>query len=358
VKAALKYIYYDLPRKLLNGKAFPCRNLVMELTYRCNLSCRMCSIKNEIASRENTKNDVELDKDEVLGIIAQLPRGSNITFTGGEVFLKRGFDEILEKTTMKYNIALASNGVLLEKYSDLLVESGVRAIGISLDGPPEIHDHVRNQEGVFDHLRQGLQALVEAKHKNKSKFPNININSVILRENCSTLPEIVGQVKKLGINTCTFQIFDPSLRRSGVALQDHMKHNKNPLDRVESIDPLLLKTSLQRVLYEGAKNDVKVSFSPPLSLDEIVLYYQKKFNLAGWRCSLPWNTMRISPYGDVYPCLNYSIGNIRVKNLDELWNNNRYVRFRRVLKTNRIFQACVGCCKMFPANPNQLNLLS
>jgi MoaA/NifB/PqqE/SkfB family radical SAM enzyme len=59
LKNVLRSIYYDFPRKFLQGKAFPCRNLVIELTYRCNLSCSMCSIMNEIAMRENAKNDVE-----------------------------------------------------------------------------------------------------------------------------------------------------------------------------------------------------------------------------------------------------------------------------------------------------------
>ena len=355
LKHLVKSIYYDLPRNFLNGKAFPCRNLVMELTYRCNLSCSMCSIMNEIATRGGPKKDVELDKNEVLSVMQQLPHGSNITFTGGEVFLKRGIDEILEKTAIRHRITIASNGVLLEKYSDLLVEYDVQAIGISLDGPPKVHDYIRNQKGVFQHLQAGLQALTEVKKKANSRFPKININSVILRENFATLPEIVFEVKRIGLNSCTFQIFDPSISRSGVALQDHIDYDQNPLNKVENIDPFLLKQSLQKVVEQGQRHHVKVSFSPPLSIDEIVLYYQKKFNFTKWRCHLPWNTLRISPYGDVYPCLNYFVGNVRKNKLSELWNNDRYVQFRRLLGTEVIFQACVGCCKMFPIKKAQVN---
>jgi radical SAM protein with 4Fe4S-binding SPASM domain len=289
--------------------------------------------------------------------MGQLPHGSNITFTEGEAFLKRGFDEILEKTALRHRITVASNGVLLEKYSDLLIENRVQALGISLDGPPEIHDHVRNKKRAFHNLQKGLQALMAAKEKSNSIFPYINSNAVILNENFTTLPEIVRVVKRMGVNSCSFQIFDPSMRRSGLALQGRIDHDENPLDGVVRIDPFLLKQSLHKVLEEGEKHHMKVRFSPPLSVDEIVLYYQKKFNLSRWRCDLPWNTIRVSPYGDVFPCLNCSIGNIRKNDLSELWDNDRYVQFRRQLKTKGIFQMCIGCCKMLPVKADQNSAL-
>jgi radical SAM protein with 4Fe4S-binding SPASM domain len=87
-------------------------------------------------------------------------------------------------------------------------------------------------------------------------------------------------------------------------------------------------------------------FLPGLSIDEVVRYYQGDFNLKGWNCLLPWHTMRISPYGDVYPCLNVLIGNIKEKKIQSLWNSAPYSSFRQSLKKDRIFPACVGCCKM------------
>ena len=88
IKKIIRSLYYDLPPSVLNGRALPCRNLVMELTYRCNLSCQMCSIMNEIADREISRRDTELDQYEIMSIIDQLPFNSNVTFTGGEIFLK------------------------------------------------------------------------------------------------------------------------------------------------------------------------------------------------------------------------------------------------------------------------------
>jgi len=88
----IRSLYYSLPPKFFTGKAFRCRNFFIELTYRCNLSCEMCFIMNEISVREKVSPASELQKDEVLNILNQMPSHSNITFTGGEIFLKKGID--------------------------------------------------------------------------------------------------------------------------------------------------------------------------------------------------------------------------------------------------------------------------
>jgi radical SAM protein with 4Fe4S-binding SPASM domain len=308
---------------------------------------------NEIANREHLRRETELDKDEILQIINQLPSGSNITFTGGEALLKKGISEILEKTGRKYKITIASNGVLLKQHAELLVKAGVRTLGVSLDGPPDVHDRIRNQEGLFQKLQNGLQALIEAKRIQSSPFPAISINAVILKENHSFLPQVVKIVKDLGLDSCTFQIFDPSLRRSGMAPDENLKEEESPLGNVEEIDTTSLRTCLNEIIEEGRKRQVSVTFSPPLSVDEIVSYYRKVFDLGGWRCHFPWQTTRVSPYGDVYPCLNYRIGNTREYPLRDLWNHERYIGFRRALAKKGIFSACIGCCKMFPLRGNK-----
>jgi radical SAM protein with 4Fe4S-binding SPASM domain len=110
---------------------------------------------------------------------------------------------------------------------------------------------------------------------------------------------------------------------------------------------------LNGIVEEGRKRQVSVAFSPPLTVDEIVSYYHNAFDLRGWRCHFPWQTTRVSPYGDVYPCLNYRIGNTREHLLRDLWNHERYIRFRQTLAKKDIFSACIGCCKMFPLNGNR-----
>ena len=82
------------------------------------------------------------------------------------------------------------------------------------------------------------------------------------------------------------------------------------------------------------------------TIEEILEYYDNKFDLSNWRCIQPWSTMRISPYGDVFPCLNFNIGNIRGQKPANLWDSAHYREFRRTLARSTLFEACAGCCKM------------
>jgi len=345
LKQILQSLYYNLPYKYLGGKAFHCRNIILELTYRCNLSCQMCSIMNEISYRENKRRDAELSKNEIINIIDQLPSNSNVTFTGGEVFLKKGIEEIIRKAAAKHTVTIATNGLLLSKHAEMLIESGVKAIGASLDGPPNLHNRIRNVRNAYEQLENGLKKIRKYKIKHKSADPRITVNSVILKENYFRLPEIIEIVKNFGVGNCSFQILDLSLNRSGIALNGKRVWNHNPLEKIEKIDPIRLKESLSKIVMEGIKHGIETRFSPQLTIDEIVQYYQGSFDRNNWKCSMPWNTMRISPYGDVYPCLNLLVGNLRENKLNELWNHPTYLHFRESLKKASLFSSCVGCCK-------------
>lgn len=346
MKKIIRSVYYDLPQKIFKGKSFPCRNVIIELTYRCNLSCQMCSIMNEIAARENKQKKHELNKSEILNIIDQLPSKSNLTFTGGEIFLKNGIEEIIAKTAQKHHVTIATNGLLLSKHAEMIVKSGVEAIGVSLDGPPEVHNRIRNVRNAFEKLEESLRIVKQEKEKLKCINPKINVNSVILIDNYDSLNEIVNILKRNGINSCTFQILDLSLNRSGINLNGNKNFGENPLLNIDKISPILIKKALDNIMEQGKKQSLEIQFLPSLTIEEITQYYQGTFDLSNWECNLPWNTMRISPYGDVYPCLNLFIGNVRQNKLSTLWNNKTYTKFRQSLKRASLFPSCIGCCKM------------
>lgn len=70
-----------------------------------------------------------------------------------------------------------------------------------------------------------------------------------------------------------------------------------------------------------------------------------------WQC--PWNSMMIFWNGDVDPCVTdygkrYIVGNVKEEKISEIWNNDRYKRFRRaVMNDDDIkdigFEFCNNC---------------
>ena len=349
IKEILRKVYYQLPAKLsFLGYAFPCRNIIFEVVYSCNLNCEMCPYRAEIKHTTPKGSDFKaLDKDEIINLFREFPKGSNITFTGGEPFLKEGIFEILEAAVKMHNVTIATNGTLFtDETAKRLVEWGVRLLGFSLDGPREVHNEIRKDPQAYDKLVDAVKKVNEYKKKLNTSYPRVNLNGVILKKNFNELYKNIELAKELGIKTHTFQICDPSWNRSAWRLSDEINSNEKIIEQVEPIKRDELKNALEQLVDTAKRLEVELNFMPHLTLEEIVDYYDNKFDIKNWYCLDPWSTMRISPYGDVFPCLNFKVGNIREQRPVKLWNSAKYRKFRETLRKSILFNSCVGCCKM------------
>ncbi len=348
LKKILSNIYYRLPAFLGVSVAFPCRNVVFELEYSCNLNCEMCPYRKEVSLTRPSGTDLKpLDKDEVIRLLGRFPKGSNMTFTGGEPFLKEGILEILNAAAGSHNVTIATNGTLItEDIAGKMVRWGVKLIGLSLDGPENIHNDIRKDPQAFGKLVNAVELINEQKKKRGAEYPRVNFNGVILRKNFDSLYKNIELAKALGVNSHSFQIFDPSWSRSGWRLSDEINTGEKVIEQVETINREELKKALERLMHAAKELDISVNIMPPLTIEEIADYYDRRFDIGRWHCFFPWSTMRISPYGEVFPCLNFKIGNIRQQSPAELWNGPGYGRFRKGLKKATLFESCVGCCKM------------
>ncbi len=109
--------------------------LRISVTDRCNLACRYCVPREEFPFV--THNDVAR-YEEILTIVeAATALGiTKIRITGGEPLVRKGlfgFIRRLNELAGIEDIAITTNGVLLERYMDDLTASGVRRLNISLD---------------------------------------------------------------------------------------------------------------------------------------------------------------------------------------------------------------------------------
>lgn len=334
---------HNIPYNALDGHAFRPIKATFEITYRCNLKCEMCYLVHE--GRE--KKIKELTPDEVKNVINQLTRKIPITFTGGEPFVKEGIMDILRYTSKRNNCGILTNGIMLnEDIAKDVVDMGVSAITVSIDGLKKVHDKIRGPK-AFEGAIQGIKNVQEHKKKSGKKNPNVHLNTVILPFNVESLDEIVDLASELSIHTCSFQILDPSLDRSGLNLDNKIsKYMKPTIDLVDNIYPSRMKKFLNNVRKRSEKMGVNVKLVPAMNNEDIINYYSKKISLEKYTCKLPWSSIRISPFGDVYPCFNYKIGNVKEKPISELWNNFYYKTFRKTLKKQGVFQGCAGCCNM------------
>jgi len=91
----------------------------------------------------------------------------------------------------------------------------------------------------------------------------------------------------------------------------------------------LLKEQLEKITSAAKKSAVQLRLTPPgISMRDVIDVYQNRLDLSDKTCFSPWSMAVLSAYGDVFPCSNYAVGNIRNEPFLKLWNNELMMKFR------------------------------
>jgi MoaA/NifB/PqqE/SkfB family radical SAM enzyme len=349
----LPRIYSFLPFYLAPRFALPPVQAFFEVTYRCNLRCDMCHYLEIIEETESQKTyEKEMSSEEVKKAIANLPRFSLITFTGGEAFMKSDFMDILEFAARKHKVHVITNGTTLsEKVVDELMRlrlksswgGGLFYMGVSLEGSEALHDAITTIPGSFKKTTQGLERLIAKRKELKSRFPLIHLTCVINRGNVEELVPLYDYSSKLGVDVANYVVNSPATYWHGKDY-DQDDHLQRPTAPIEEIEPQRLRAELQRLQENSQGNKTQLRFSPNyITLDEIVRYYSNESSYKDYRCYIPWTKVAFSAYGDVFSCPHYRVGNIN--NGSPAWQAERMQGFREKLKAVGIFPGCLGCCQ-------------
>lgn len=151
--------------------------LRISLTKQCNLRCRYCYGSGDCI----TDSESRLSADELTRLIkafAELGIGK-IRFTGGEPLLRKEIVELVRQTAAIENMSLigiTTNGVLLNRLLNPLVDAGLNRINISLDTlKPERFKYITGSDGI----ETVLEAIDMAVKSNA--FPLVKVNTIAMR---------------------------------------------------------------------------------------------------------------------------------------------------------------------------------
>lgn len=142
----------------------PLTQLFWECTLRCNLSCRHCG--SDCRQTSSIKDMPKEDFARVLDSIATTtdPHKVMVNITGGEPLCRPDLEEcgrmIYEKG---FPWGMVTNGLAFtaERYKRLL-QCGLRAMTISLDGIGETHDWMRGRKGSFERAAAAIKMVVDS----------------------------------------------------------------------------------------------------------------------------------------------------------------------------------------------------
>jgi len=266
----------------------PLRNLRIAVTAECNYRCIFCHVEGEpiggplrIGSLEPRLGPGDY---EVIAEAASLIGVDSFKITGGEPLVRPDILEViraLARGAPGAEISMTTNGYLLAPLVWDLAEAGLARVNVS------IHS-LRGSVYEFITGVRGLTRAVEGARAAADAGLGLKVNMVVLRGvNEGEIWDLARFAGKLG---ATLQLIE--LHPVGLAARFFDRYYY-PLDRVE-----------EELLARGARVERRSLHNRPVYvLDglriEVVRPYANPPFCAG--CT----RMRIGPFGDVSPCLNW-----------------------------------------------------
>jgi len=182
-----------------------------ESTLRCNLACRHCGsdCKKDAEAADMPVQDFIRAIDQIKPAVD--PNNTMIVFTGGEPLLRNDM-EIAGKALYERGFpwGIVTNGLLLSKTRlDSLMDAGIRAVTVSLDGQQSAHNWLRGNPKSFEKAFSAIKLL--------SQFPEIKFDvvSCVNQVNYPELEQLRDLLISSGIkNWRIFTIF-PTGRAAG-----------------------------------------------------------------------------------------------------------------------------------------------
>ncbi len=288
--------------------------LIYFVTARCNARCRMCFYLEEIENaNKNLTNELTLD--EVKQIFSSMGRIPYVALSGGEPFLRRDIQEILD-AIVNYSrplmVSVPTNGSLSER----VVETFSRLahdwpntqfdIQLSIDGMEDVHDMVRQVPGLFGKMMKTHDLLKEP----RQKYHNLGIKIVVTYSafNQHNVEE-------------TIQFIDRELTFDRLVIAkthgDCDDAAKDNLNMHQYIELLSLASEINDRRSDQRSLTNKIALRVKGGKERLRGWFDSEQNL-GKYCNAVHKMAVLTELGDVYPCeiLDSKIGNVRETDCD------------------------------------------
>jgi MoaA/NifB/PqqE/SkfB family radical SAM enzyme len=293
--------------------------IVLFITYRCNLRCKMCGVCELVAPVDNSP---ELSLEECKSVVRSgVKLGTTLlVISGGEALLRPEvlFETIRYARDNGIAVHLCTNGVFVNpETAGRLAKSGVNTVSVSIESPfREIHDALRG-EGSFDSAVNAVKLLREL-----APSIQVGVSSVITAKNFRGMSGMVAFAESLGAHQVKF-----------APIHTNLLHRRK---QFENYGELIFRTEdleeLDREVRELAKvtANSRLQTSSPMFLSGITRLYR---NPPSFPCYAGYALCVISPRGIVAPCSDLDgAQSIREKPLEEIWCSREFQALREKVR--------------------------
>jgi radical SAM protein with 4Fe4S-binding SPASM domain len=279
-------------------------------TYRCQMRCKMCDIWENPTDkkREITAKELEI-----------LPDFKFVNITGGEPFVRRDLEDIVEVMFKKSSrIVISTSGWHTDRIIKMAERFPKIGIRVSIEGLSQKNDELRGREGSFDRAMRLLLTLKEM------GIEDIGYGCTVSNKNSDDMLWLYKLSRELGMEFATAAFHNSYYFHKD---DNEITNKSEVIGNFHKLIEELLKENSPKSWYRAFFN---------LGLINYI-----RGNPRMLPCEAGSANFFIEPYGDVYPCNGLedrywkeSMGNIRdVSTFDELWFGKQAEKVRGLVRT-------------------------
>lgn len=285
----------------------------LDLTYRCNERCIHCYLDHE--------DHGEMTTAEILGLLDQLAAAGVffLNVSGGEIFMRPDLFTIIEHARkLQFSVKLKTNGVMIrEAKARRIAALGVEAVQISLySHDAATHDEITKLRGSFKRTVEGARLLRDAGVK-------VIFANVLMQQNADHYKQVQALAAEMGIRYEVDATITPMMDGDRGIVALNMDGG-----RLAAImhDTTLLGDQAERLLAAPRG---------PTPLDEAYKTLP---------CSAGHTACYVSPYGDVFPCVQFpfKVGNVREQAFIDIWKHSPQLNEVRAIRVSDL-EGCSSC---------------
>jgi radical SAM protein with 4Fe4S-binding SPASM domain len=313
-----KNLIYKIYRKNKSNKPkFPSYAQI-EPTTRCNLNCVMCMRNDFLNSGIMKLGDMNFENFKK--ILDKIPSTKELDLQGvGEPFLNEDIFRMIKYAKNKgLKVFTVTNATLIGEMSKNIVESGLDLMKISFYSPDiDVYEKIMKNSNM-KRVINNIKLLNEMKGEYNSETPILELTLGAMENNLHTLSNFPELAYDVGINK--------------LIIGEIYGYGK----------PIILTNKTKKIIEEVKKKSKKFEIETTINIPKRVYDFTKI-------CLWPWKGIYITWDGYVKPCcsrpyfINFDFGNIIELDFEKIWNSEKYIKFREMLKSKNVPLMCKGC---------------
>ena len=284
----------------------------VDLTYRCNERCVHCYLDHD--------DHGEMTTAEIKHLLKEMAEAGVfiLTLSGGEIFLRKDFFELLEyaRRDLQFCVKLKTNALLIrEREAARIRDLGVESIQISIySHRPEVHDAITLVPG-------SLKRSIDAARFLKSQGLRVIFANVLMTQNMADYPGVRALAAELGIESTLDPTITPMMDGDRGILS--LGVGRDELRQVFRDTSLVGDAEEFCAISTNDSNEDALENLP---------------------CSAGHTSCYVSPYGDVFPCVQFPLptGNVRRQRFIDIWRHSDEMNDVRSIRVKDL-STCTSC---------------